>query len=159
MAPLSEAMAGVRKSICRAGVCVKPKYLLLLFVTVCSWFVAIRCACASGDAFVRTWEFPKGILQNGSQLVAFRPDNLCFVGCFQGRSASRRASHRPILRCLRCAELAPDDNGQADDSRSGSDDNALSRLSVNFFNIEFPSPQRGASVFDSFINSKTRPPP
>lgn len=152
-------MAGFGKSICRAGVCVKPKYLLLLIVTVCSWFVAIRCACASGDVFVRTWEFSGGILQSGSQPVAFKPDGLCFVEGFQGRSASRRASHRPVTRCLRCAELAPDDDGQADDSQSGSDDNALPRLALNFFYIELPAPQLGASVFDSFINSKTKPPP
>jgi hypothetical protein len=138
----------------------KPNIWLLMTVVVCGWLTNNECLGARGGAGVHLAElFHAQLHFHNSGRYTSGLQHSRSVHCSETSWVNSQATDL-ASRCLpRFAEMPLDDRDQADESQSDDADMEFMFAQICLPAIEWRLSLPVALDFDSFINSKSRPPP
>jgi hypothetical protein len=133
---------------------------LLMAVVICCLFKTIQCFCLSSGTSVHRFDLfdARHSIRSG-KLFASEWSFSQVHHLPQNRCTNSRITYPMTSPFVRLAELTPDDEDQAGDSQSNSDDMEFARLQPFHWAGARRLNQFDALSLDSFIHSKTRPPP
>jgi len=132
---------------------------LLIAVVLCGWFATSPCICPRCEAGIRASDLPARFLSSGGGLIA--PEQLysSVVHSPQSSLVNSHAIGSKALSLPKVAELSPDDDEQADDSQADDKDIGLTCADLPPCASDWRLSRPDRQHANSFINSKTKPPP